>query len=238
VRLVDRLQDVYGAAADPERAAPMRAYMRDRFEFLGIPSTPRRELTREVLRDAPALTEPSLCDAALACWALPEREYQYFACDLLRREARRLTPGALPTLRTLITTKPWWDTVDTLAAHTVGPLVAAHPFLASTMDEWAAPGTDLWLVRTAILHQLRYRRNTDFNRLADYCDSWSAEPDFFIRKAIGWALREHAKTDPAAVRAFVATHPGLSPLSVREALKNLQKPTSSSAAPAGSPAPR
>ena len=219
--LLARLQDAYGAAADPGRAAPMRAYMRDRFEFLGIPSTPRRELSREVLRGAPRFTEAELLAIAQACWALPAREYQYFACELLRRDAKRLTPAALPVLRLLVTTKPWWDTVDTLAAHTAGPLVAAHPQLASTMDEWTVPGTDLWLVRTAILHQLRYRGSTDFARLARYCEAWSAERDFFIRKAIGWALREYAKTDPAAVRAFVAAHPGLSPLSIREALKNL-----------------
>jgi 3-methyladenine DNA glycosylase AlkD len=221
VDLVTRLQDVYGAAADPGLAAPMRAYMRDRFEFLGIPGTARKALTREVLRGAPAFTEPALTGVALACWALAEREYQYFACDLLRRHAALLTPASMPVLRTLVTTKPWWDTVDALAAHPVGTLVAAHPAMVSTMDSWTAPGTDLWLVRTAILHQLRYRGGTDFARLARYCERWSAEPDFFIRKAIGWALREYAKTDPAGVRTFVATHPGLSPLSTREALKHL-----------------
>jgi 3-methyladenine DNA glycosylase AlkD len=219
--LLERLQSAFGAAADPGRAAPMRAYMRDRFEFLGIPSTLRREVTQRVLRAAPRPTEPDLIATALACWALPQREYQYFACDYLRKHAAALTPAALPVLRELITTKAWWDTVDALASNVVGPLVAAHPALASTMDDWTAPGTDLWLVRTALLHQLRYRAKTDRDRLFGYCDRWSSERDFFIRKGIGWALREYAKTDPAAVRLFVDTHPGLSPLSVREALKNL-----------------
>jgi 3-methyladenine DNA glycosylase AlkD len=219
---IEHLQRVFGAAADPGQAAPMRAYMRDRFEFLGIPSTRRRDLTREVLRTAaPNPTERDLTETALACWGLPQREYQYFAVDHLRRHAKVLTPAALPVLRALITTKPWWDTVDALASNVVGPLVAGHPPTVSTMDEWAEPGTDLWLVRTAILHQLKYRGRTDSARLFDYCTAWSGERDFFIRKGIGWALREYAKTDPAAVRAFVAARPGLSPLSVREALKNL-----------------
>ncbi|WP_432987517.1 DNA alkylation repair protein [Dactylosporangium sp. CA-233914] len=219
--LLERLRHVFGAAADPGRAAPMRAYMREQFEFLGIPSVPRRELTRVVLRGAGRPTERDLTRVALACWALPEREYQYFACDYLQKHAKVLTPAALPVLRELVTTRSWWDTVDILASNVAGPLVTAHPQLLSTMDAWTAPGTNLWLVRTAILHQLRYREQTDRDRLFGYCARWAGEPDFFIRKGIGWALREYAKTDPAGVREFVADHPGLSALSKREALKNL-----------------
>ncbi|WP_433057988.1 DNA alkylation repair protein [Dactylosporangium sp. CS-033363] len=219
--LLERLQSVFGAAADPGQAAPMRAYMRDRFAFLGITSVPRRALTRDVLRDAPRPTEAELAATARACWGLAEREYQYFACDCLVKHARLLTPASMPLLHDLITTKSWWDTVDALASNVVGPIVRAFPAERATMDAWTAPGTDLWLVRTAILHQLKYRDQTDRNRLFDYCEAWAGERDFFIRKGIGWALREYAKTDPAGVRSFVDTHPGLSPLSVREALKNL-----------------
>jgi len=139
------------------------------------------------------------------CWRMPEREYQYFACGLLRRHARVLKPGFLSVARTLVTTKPWWDTVDALAAHTVGPMVARHPELLATMDEWAVE-EDLWLVRTAILHQLTYKEATDAKRLFHYCSQQAGHPDFFVRKAIGWALREYAKTDPAEVRAFVHAH--------------------------------
>jgi 3-methyladenine DNA glycosylase AlkD len=218
--VLERLQSVYGAAADPSRAASMRAYMRDRYEFLGLTSVPRRELSRQVLSGSARPSERDLTEVALACWALAGREYQYFACDYLRRHAAVLTPAALPAIRELVTTKSWWDTVDALAAGVVGVMVAGHPALVSTMDEWAAPGTDLWLVRTAILHQLRYKGRTDVPRLFGYCERWAGEPDFFIRKGIGWALREYAKTDPTAVRDFVAAHPGLSGLSVREALRN------------------
>jgi len=231
--VLERLQSVFGPAADPSRAAQMRAYMRERYEFLGLSSDPRRELTRQVLAGTAKPTEADLLAIADACWALPEREYQYFACDYLRKHAKVLTPAALPAVRELITAKAWWDTVDILAANVVGPMVAAHPALVSTMDEWTAPGADLWLVRTAILHQLRYKADTDTRRLFAYCARWAGEPDFFIRKGIGWALREHAKTDAPAVRDFVAAHPGLSGLSRREALKNV-----SAAPPAAPPAPR
>jgi 3-methyladenine DNA glycosylase AlkD len=214
-----RLIRVYGAARDPERAEAMAAYMRGQFAFLGIPSPAQRALTREVLAGLPRPAEDDLREVAEGCWALPEREYQYFACGWLRRHARACSAGFLPAARYLVTTKPWWDTVDALAAHLVGPLVTAHPALVSTMDDWVEDD-DLWLVRTAILYQLRYREATDAARLFRYCTRQAGHRDFFIRKAIGWALREYAKTDPAAVRSYVETH-RLAPLSVREALKNL-----------------
>jgi 3-methyladenine DNA glycosylase AlkD len=218
--VLDRLAREYEAARDPAAAAPMTAYMRGQFQFLGIPTGPRRELSRRVLAGLAQPTEAVLTEVSLACWALPYREYQYFACDWLSRHAKALTPAFLPTARTLITTKSWWDTVDALAARVLGVIVARHPECLSTMDEWAA-GDDLWLTRTAILHQLRYGEHTDADRLFRYCSDNAAVRDFFIRKAIGWALREYAKTNPDGVRRFVAAQTTLSGLSVREALKNL-----------------
>jgi 3-methyladenine DNA glycosylase AlkD len=219
--VLTRVQKVYAEAGDPERAAQMAAYMRDRFPFHGIPAPAQRALARQVLAGLGRPTELDLREVALGCWELPEREYQYFACDWLRRHVRVCTAGFVDVVRRLIVTKPWWDTVDTLAANVVGPLVAAHPALTSTMDAWAT-GDDMWLIRAAILHQLRYKGSTDVDRLFRYCTGQAGHSDFFIRKAIGWALREYAKTDPDAVRRFVrANEARLSPLSVREALKNL-----------------
>ncbi|MEU9304222.1 DNA alkylation repair protein [Streptomyces sp. NPDC048269] len=219
--LLERLTEVYAAAADPARAVPMTAYMKDVAPFLGIPTPLRRELSKAVTKDTPRPSETDCAALALGCWRLPEREYHYFAVDYLRRHVSRCSSGLLPVVRHLITTVPWWDTVDLLAAHTVGPLVAADPALAAVMDEWIGDD-DLWLARTALLHQLRYKSATDTGRLFGYCRRQADHPDFFVRKAIGWCLREYAKTDPAAVRAFVeAERRSLSPLSVREALKNL-----------------
>ena len=219
--VLERLTQVYPAGADPARVPAMRAYMRDQFPYLGISNPQRLPLTAQVLAGLDPPGEADLRDVALACWKLPEREYQYFACGWLRRHIDRCTPRILPTVRRLITARSWWDTVDTLAADTVGPLVRRYPQLVSTMDEWI--GDDhLWLARTAILHQLTYKGDTDQERLFRYCLLQSGHRDFFIRKAIGWALRQFARTDPDAVRAFVRDHAGeLSPLSVREASKHL-----------------
>jgi 3-methyladenine DNA glycosylase AlkD len=219
--VLGRLTEVYASAADPERAPAMRAYMRDQFDFLGIPNPRRTPLNRQVLAGLGRPDEADLRDVALACWRLPEREYQYFACGWLREHAARGTPGLLPTIRHLVTTRSWWDTVDTLASDTVGALVRNHPELVSTMDEWARD-ENMWVVRGAILHQLTYKQDTDSGRLFRYCLAQAGHRDFFVRKAIGWALRQYAHTEPGPVREFLARHGDqLSALSVREASKHL-----------------
>ena len=196
----------------------MARYMRGKFPFLGISSPERERLQREAWAGTRTASQEDLAGAALALWELPEREYQYAACGLLARHAKVLDAAFVSTLRTLVTTKSWWDTVDTLASHVAGPIVRRHPETVAVMDSWIGD-SDFWLARVAILHQLRAKADTDVGRLFRYCELRSGDGEFFIRKAIGWALREYSKTDGTAVRAFVAEHQAtLSPLSRREAL--------------------
>ncbi|MFD3523494.1 DNA alkylation repair protein [Streptomyces sp. NPDC058653] len=219
--VLGRLTVAYATAADPVRAERSAAYLKGVAPFLGIPAPERRALSRQVLDSLPAPDETDCVAIALRCWELPEREYQYFAIDYLRRYVGRLSSGFLPVVRHLVSTVPWWDTVDLLAVHLAGGLVAADHALVREMDAWIED-EHLWIARTALLHQLAYREATDTERLFRYCLRQSGHPDFFIRKAIGWSLREYAKTDPAAVQNFVAgARDRLSPLSVREALKHL-----------------
>ncbi|MFB9357033.1 DNA alkylation repair protein [Actinoplanes nipponensis] len=219
--LLGRLVARFEAARDPVRAEAAAAYMRDQFAFLGLPAPTQRALARAAVAGLPAPAEADLRAVALACWELPEREYQYFACDWLRAHVSVPGPGFLATVRTLIVTKSWWDTVDPLATRVVGGLVRRHPALVAELDAWSVEG-DLWLVRTAILHQLHYGAETDTGRLFGYCTRQAGHRDFFVRKAIGWALRQYARTDPEAVARYVAEHRDrLSPLSVREATKHL-----------------
>jgi 3-methyladenine DNA glycosylase AlkD len=201
------------------RAASASAYLRHQFPFLGI-TLPR---LRALLRDVPMPPPDEAVAWAQACWALPEREYQYAGLGALRRVARRLPAGCLPDLRGLITTKSWWDTVDALATQVVGTLVLQHPSLVAEMDRWIEDD-DIWLARTAILHQERWKAQTDARRLFAYCERRATDREFFIRKAIGWALRSYAATNPEAVQRFVLDHePVLSGLSRREAMRGVQR---------------
>ena len=217
--LVDRLIDAFETQRDARRAIDMAAYMRDQFPFLGIPTPERRALSRKVIDGTAPPSERELARVARRCWSLPEREYQYFACDYVDKHANRCAPGFLADLRWLITRKSWWDTVDALA-YGVGALVLVHDELRNEIDAWI-DDPNIWVARVALIHQLRFKTRTDAARLFGYCERRARDDEFFIRKAIGWALREYSKTDPRGVRAFVESHPELSPLSRREALRRI-----------------
>jgi 3-methyladenine DNA glycosylase AlkD len=197
----------------------MAAYMRNRFAFFGVPTPERRSIAKVALAGLRAPTERELGTIARRCWREPQREYQYFACDYLRVHSGACAPKFLAVLRTLVTQKSWWDTVDPLS-QSVGALVLAHPELRDELDRWI-DDEDMWIARVALIHQLGFGARTDADRLFDYCTRRARDDEFFIRKAIGWALRQYARTDPDAVRAFVAAHSELSGLSRREALRRL-----------------
>ncbi len=195
--------------------------MRDQFVFFGVPTPQRRAITKQVLAPLAAPLPTDLEEIGPIAWLADERETQYAAVDVLVRDVRLARPELLDTVSALVTTKSWWDTVDALAASVVGPLVRRYPELVATLDGWIE-GDELWLARTAILHQLAYKADTDVDRLLRYSLAWADHPDFFARKAIGWALRQYARTDPDTIRAFLADHGDvLSPLTVREASKHL-----------------
>ena len=201
----------------------MSRYMRDQFPFLGLKSPTRQALTRDWMVQFRKADEATISGVARRLWALPEREFQYTACGLLERSATKLSAAALGLCHDLLVAKPWWDTVDSLASHVVGTLVLRHPEQVQLMDEWLE-SENMWLRRTALLHQLKYKRRTDTERLFRYCLALADEEEFFIRKAIGWALRQHSWTDPEAIEAFVAAHEDvLSSLSKREALLAINK---------------
>ncbi|HEV7757877.1 MAG TPA: DNA alkylation repair protein [Acidimicrobiales bacterium] len=224
--LVDRIVHELVARADPVRAVPMRAYMRDQFPYLGVPAPGQRKAWRAATAGLPRdLPEAVVVDAARALWQRPEREHRYLACTLVNRHAAsaRATAALLGPVEVLLTTEPWWDTVDALATHAVGDLVRRHPALRGEMDRWLH-GDHLWLTRSALLHMNGWKAATDRAWLFAACLERAGDLDFFLRKAIGWALREYSKTDEAAVVAFVEQHGAeLSGLSRREALLWLER---------------
>ncbi len=209
--------------ADAEKAPVMAAYMKDHFAYLGVQAKDRRAAQKPTLIALADADADGLLAFADACWAAPEREVQYVATDILRKYEAKLDAEHLDRVATLITTKSWWDTVDLLAAHTVGPLVARNDELSDVMDTWI-DDDNIWLARTAIIHQLSYKERTNSDRLFTYADRRAADTEFFIRKALGWALRQHARTDPEAVRSYVAEREDeLSGLTKREAMKHLNR---------------
>lgn len=218
---VDAIVVAFSAKADPDKAVHMKRYMKDKFLFCGLAAPERAALQRVAWQGLDPLDEPELVAAVRALWALAEREYQYAALALLHLHRHQAGPGLMPVAEALIVDKSWWDTVDELAAHVVGPLVLRFPELREYPDRWI-DSDDLWLARAAIIHQNRFKARTDAALLFDYCLRRANEKAFFIRKAIGWALREYSKTDPDAVLAFVAANEErLSGFSRREALRRI-----------------
>ncbi len=210
------------ANANPHRAIEMKAYLRNQFEFLGLPTPTRRELSRKL----PKLPkDPELIlQIAKSLWKKPEREYRYVACDLLSKHANILSLEHLPALKKLLQTDSWWETVDSLSS-AIGDIVLkeklrGHPSQC-VMDDWVLD-SDFWVRRSAMIHQLGWKTNTDTDRLSRYALQLANESEFFIRKAIGWAFRDYAKCNPEFVARFMKKNGALfSNLSVREATKNL-----------------
>lgn len=218
----ERVRQALLAAADPQRAPAMQAYLRGQFVFFGIPTPRRREAVAALLK--PRQSADELLANARALWRMAERECQYVAVDLLARHHRMLAEGQLDDLLGLVQERSWWDSVDGLAG-VVGDVVRAarrtNPDVQQAMDA-ALAHANLWVRRVAILHQLGWRGDTDCRRLFGYALALADEPDFFIRKAIGWALRDYARSEPGAVIDFLnGPGRGLSSLSRREAAKHL-----------------
>jgi 3-methyladenine DNA glycosylase AlkD len=223
---MDRLRAAFVQAADPERAVPMAAYMKHHFEFFGIAAPERRKLQRVAWAGLPrVIDEADLIATVDACWAEPQREFQYAGMELLDRHIAHCSADVFSAVERYIQTKSWWDTVDDLCRHSAGELVRIHPELHAEMERWSDSG-EMWLVRSAILHQERWGDEIDIEWVESTCLKHAGHRDFFIRKAIGWTLRSYAHKGPshaARVRKFLSTHDAeLSPLSKREALNRVR----------------
>lgn len=205
--------------ADPEKAAGMRQYMKNNFEFLGIPSSQRKDLQKEFFKSWIRTDRKFILELVDLLWASRWREFQYVACDLLLRSKKILEREDIVFLEKLILTKSWWDSVDSLSS-LVGYHVLKHPDLQpECTDRWMS-GDQLWLQRVALIHQLKFREQTDWEMLKRYCSSISTSKEFFLQKGAGWALRQYAKFKPYLVRDFIRTHQ-LPNLTKREASKYL-----------------
>ncbi|MCF7857704.1 MAG: DNA alkylation repair protein [Candidatus Cloacimonetes bacterium] len=212
--------------SDPLKAKPMQKYMKNRFEFFGLKRPVRKELQKPFLQKdrLPAIEE--LPEIIKELWQWPQREFQYFAIDLLRKTSKRMNEESIGLFEYLIITKSWWDTVDIIAARTVGTHFNRFPeLLDKYIDKWMK-SDNMWLQRTSLLFQLHYKEKTDYELMKKLILKLNGSSEFFINKAIGWVLRQYSKTDAKAVITFVENN-NLASLSEREALKWLKNQNSS-----------
>ena len=209
---------------DPAKAPRMQSYMRSAMPYRGVAAPERRKLTARLFKEFPLADRAAFLKAVRVLWRNAEfREERYAVVDLTgyRAYAGWQRPDLLPLYEELITTGAWWDYVDEIAIRRVGPILHAFPAeLTPIMRAWATD-PDLWKRRTAIIGQIGRKADIDLDLLTHAIEANIGEADFFLRKGIGWALRQHARIGPDWVAAFVADHPGLSPLSKREALKHI-----------------
>lgn len=225
--VVEAIRIALAGAGDPQRAVSQQAYMKSSMPYRGITSPQLKALLRPILSDPAHLIEERTPweGAVRDLWDnATHREERYAATALTGHRAYRAwqDPEAVPLYRHLVVTGAWWDHVDEVASTRIGPILLSHQeILTPTVRAWATDD-DLWLRRTAIISQLTFKERTDLELLTDVIEPNLADPSFWIRKAIGWALRQHARTDPTWVRATVASYGDrLSGLSRREALKHL-----------------
>jgi 3-methyladenine DNA glycosylase AlkD len=213
-----RLVDV----AEPGKAGPMAAYLKTDMPFYGVQKAGRVPILREVVERFQPSDRDDYRIAVLTLWEQPHREEKYLAIGYARSFPQFVTLSSLPLYRRLIVNGAWWDLVDETAIHLVGDVLFRQRDAATSKIETWIDDKDLWVRRTSILSQIGHKDATDTDLLFEACERRMHETEFFIRKAIGWALRDYARTDPVAVAAFVTEHrEDLSGLSYREATKHL-----------------
>jgi 3-methyladenine DNA glycosylase AlkD len=208
--------------ADPAKAPVMAAYMKTAQPFFGVPTPIRTAMLKQMGDRFAPVDQKSYARGVMALWTLPHREERYCAITFARRYEQFITLESLPLYERMIREGAWWDFVDEIAVNLVGAVylnlrAQTRPIIERWIDD-----DDMWIRRTALLSHMKHKKETDAAQLFRHCLKLSHEREFFIRKAIGWALREYSKTDPRAVRGFLTTNRGkLSTLSYAEGSKHL-----------------
>ena len=219
---VGRIKPAFFELEDPKRAIGAQAYMKDIAPFIGIATPERRALVKKIAKGMNEPTSDELGATARKLWKLEEREFQYAANDLIDIHWKIADKNFLAEhVDDLIITKSWWDTVDGLGSVAISPLSDKYG-CEKLIDKWNK-SVNIWLNRAAIQHQRGRKFETDVKLVLKYCDDHALSDEFFIVKAIGWALRDIAKINPKAVRDFLKAHPDLGRVAVREAERGLAR---------------
>lgn len=215
------LENAFAANKNPENTFAMAKYMKNNFPFFGIKTPERRQIFKEIWRKNKQEVTANARTIALGLYSKPEREFQYCAIEILIKELKgNYKKEDIHLIEKLITSNSWWDSVDTIAKYILGEYLLEFPLETKNVIERFSNSDNMWLNRSAILFQLGYKQKTNADFLFSECLKQAESKEFFIQKAIGWALREYAKSNPEDVKEFVKTN-SLKPLSKKEALKNM-----------------
>lgn len=222
MKYFERLQIAFENAADSAFAFGMKNYMRDKFDYYGIKAPLRDSIIVAFLKENPVKEIPNPAEAVKYCWDQPQREWQYTGMLLFAKMTPKAGENYLEIAEYMVENKSWWDTVDFIATNIVGAYLKKNPDqIDKQITRWMK-SENMWLQRVCLLFQLKYGKDTDKELLFSLCKQLSVHQDFFIRKAIGWSLRQYSKTNPAEVIQFVNTNQ-LSALSVKEAMKVIDR---------------
>lgn len=221
MKLVDQLTADLEAAKNAANASQMKAYMKDRFEFFGVKSPERKKILSLCVQQNGKPSFQQGEEFARLLWNAPERELHYCCQEVLKRMKFHQNESSIQLFQWMITHQSWWDTVDFISSNLVGNYFLEFPENKKRfLPQWNS-SSNMWLVRATIIFQLKYKQATDFDLLCAMIIPHLGSKEFFLQKAIGWALREYAKTNAVAVKQFVEAE-NLAPLSQREALKHFQ----------------
>lgn len=214
---LELIRSKFEAIGNPQGASAMQAYMKDLFPYFGIKSAARREACKEFLIELKK-DKGINWNFIFDCFEQEEREFQYVGTDYLRKVQRKLRLEDLQYLRSLILSKSWWDTVDALAME-VGAIFLKNPEAIHLLESWITDD-NMWIRRVAIIHQLKFKKETNLHFLTRAIENNLGSKEFFINKAIGWSLRSYGDTNPEWVIDFANNHQ-LAPLSRKEALRKI-----------------
>ena len=221
MNFISTLETAFKEKSNPENALAMAKYMRNHFAFFGIKTDDRRHIFKTLCKENQLEISENPRGIALSLYSKPERELHYCAIEILIKQLKgNYKIDDIHLIENFIITNAWWDSVDTIAKYILGEYLLEFPLETENIIERFSNSDNMWLNRSAILFQLGYKQKTNFEILKSECEKHKYSNEFFIQKAIGWALREYSKTNPLAVKNYV-NNTNLKPLSTKEALKNI-----------------
>ena len=215
---IQELQQMFELLANEEHAKGAEAYMKNQFKYFGIYTNERRKISNDYIKKVGLLNKKELYKTVNELYKQTHREFQYVAIELIAFHKKQWTEDIIELTEYCLINKSWWDTVDGIASAILGDYFKMFPQQINLITSKWNKSKNFWLIRSSIMFQKTYKLNTNKELLAKYIINCSHSKEFFVQKAIGWALREYSKTNPYWVKDFVNNH-SLAPLSKREALR-------------------